>query len=216
MSPSAWVLLLLGAGLGMIVLEVFIPSGGVLGLLAVLALAAGVVTAFVEQGFAAGLVVLSGAFLAVPVVLAAAFRWFPVTPLGRRVLPPPPQPDDVLPDAGERHRLRGLVGSRGRAVGELVPWGCVEVAGESFEAVSEGGAIAGRTEVDVVGVQGRALVVRPRPAEPPAGAGADAAPEVAPPEPRLSTLLEEFDFDQVRQNKDHPPPLDRPPSANQA
>jgi len=216
MSPSAWILLLLGAGLAMMVLEVFVPSGGVLGLLAVLALAAGVVTAFVEQGVASGMVVLAAAFLAVPVVLAAAFHWFPATPLGRRVLPPPPRPDEVLPDAGERQRLRGLVGSHGRTLGELVPWGDVQVAGESFEAVSDGGAIAGGVEVDVVGVQGRAVVVRVRTTSASPPPQPVAAPEVGPPEPRLSSLLEEFDFDQVRQNKDHPPPLDRPPSANQA
>lgn len=215
MSPAIWILLLLAVGLGLIVLEVFVPSGGVLGLLAAIALLAGIVTAFVEQGVLAGLAVLAGAFVAVPVVLACAFRWFPSTPLGRRVLPPPPVADDVLPDAAERRRLRGLVGRCGRTASELVPWGSVEVAGEQFGAMSDGGPIACGEEVDVVGVQGRALVVRiragvPAPAEPPA------APAAGSPEPRLSSVLEEFDFDDVRKNGSHPEPLDPPPSANQA
>ena len=90
MSPLLWIVMLLVVGLALILLEVFIPSGGVLGLLSVLALGAGVITAFVEQGSAAGMTVLAGTFVAVPMVLAAAFSWFPATSLGRRVLPPPP------------------------------------------------------------------------------------------------------------------------------
>jgi membrane-bound ClpP family serine protease len=222
MTPLVWILLLLVVGLALIMLEVFVPSGGVLGLLAVLALGAGVVMAFVEQGMMAGLGALAGVFVAVPIVLMLAFQWFPATPLGRRVLPPPPQADDVLPDAGQRQRLRGLVGRAGRAASELVPWGGIEVAGEPFEAVSEGGPIPAGAEVDVVGVQGRALVVRVRPVVP-ATAGpvsatvpAAAQPPDQPDQPRLSNLLEDFDFDEVRQNTARPEPLDRPPSANQA
>lgn len=218
MTPLVWILLLLLVGLALIMLEVFVPSGGVLGLLAVLALGAGVVMAFVEQGMAAGLGALAGVFVAVPIVLVLAFQWFPATPLGRRVLPPPPQAEDVLPDAGQRQRLRGLVGRSGRAVGDLVPWGGIDVAGESFEAVSEGEPIAAGAEVEVVGVQGRALVVRVRPvvpakAEPAAPVAGPAAPAE---EPGLSSLLEEFDFDELRQNTARPQSLDLPPSANQA
>jgi membrane-bound ClpP family serine protease len=223
MTPLVWILLLLVVGLALIMLEVFVPSGGVLGLLAVLALGSGVVLAFVEQGMAAGLGALAGVSVAVPIVLVLAFQWFPATPLGRRVLPQPPQAEDVLPDAGHRQRLRGLVGRGGRAASELVPWGGIEVAGEPFEAVSEGEPIAVGTEVEVVGVQGRALVVRVR-AVAPAKAGPapaiPAAPADGQPEPAgergLSSLLEEFDFEEVRQNMARPDSLDRPPSANQA
>jgi len=115
MSALVWILLLMVVGLALLLLEVFVPSGGVLGLLAVVALGAGVVTAFVEQGATVGMGVLAGTLLAVPAVLMLAFRWFPSTPLGRRVLPPPPSADDVLPDRSLRQRLRGLVGRRGRA-----------------------------------------------------------------------------------------------------
>lgn len=153
MSPLVWVLLLVAVGLALVLLEVFVPSGGVLGLLAVLALGAGIVTAFVEQGVLVGMGVLAGTLAAVPAVLVLAFRWFPSTPLGRRVLPPPPSADDVLPDVSLRQRLRGFVGRRGRAASELVPWGSVEIDEESFEAMSEGGPIAAGAVVEVVAVQ---------------------------------------------------------------
>jgi membrane-bound serine protease (ClpP class) len=218
MSPSLWIAALVAFGLGMILLEVFVPSGGVLGLLAVAALGAGVVTAFYELGALAGLGVLAGVFVAVPIVLVLAFRWFPLTPLGRRVLPPAPEPDEVIPDASERLRLRGLVGRFGMTTSELLPWGHVEIDGRRCEAVSDGGPISQGTSVQVVAVQGRAIVVR---------SGGLARTEKAPPieplpenpppptEPRLSTVLEEFDFDEV-QGKDRGRSLDSPPSANQA
>lgn len=222
MTALVWILLLLGVGLALIVLEVFVPSGGVLGLLAVLALGAGVVTTFVEQGLATGLTVLAGVFVAVPVVLMLAFRWFPATPLGRRVLPPPPRAEDVLPDAAQRQRLRGFVGRGGRSTSELVPWGSVEVGGEPFEAVSEGEPITVGSDVDIVGVQGRALVVRVRAVVPPAaeaplvGASRPSGPTGGGPGPRLSNVLEEFDFDELRENQGRAESLDRPPSPNQA
>jgi membrane-bound ClpP family serine protease len=214
MSPLIWILMLLSVGLLLILLEVFVPSGGVLGLLAVLAIGAGIVTAFVEQGAVVGMVVLTGSFVAVPVVLMLAFRWFPATPLGRRVLPPPPEGDEILPDAAHRRRLRGLVGRGGRTASELVPFGGVELDGEMLDAVSEGGPIATGTAVEVVGVQGKALVVRVAAARP-----TPATPEPLvdqPARPRLSSVLEEFDFDEVRQNKGGADSLDLPPPANKA
>ena len=208
MNPLVWILLLVVAGLLLILLEVFIPSGGVLGLLAVLALGAGIVMAFIEQGAAVGMAVLSGSFLAVPVVLVLAFRWFPATPLGRRVLPPPPAPEDVMPDVDRRRRLRELVGRGGRTASELVPWGSVVIDGDVVDAVSEGGPLAAGLAVEVVGVEGRALVVRaaavvpmaPDAAATPADRPAEAAPEHS--HPSRSQVLEEFDFDEVRKNVD--------------
>jgi membrane-bound ClpP family serine protease len=219
MSPLVWILMLVALGLTLVLLEVFVPSGGVLGLLAVLALGAGVVTAFVEQGAMIGMGVLAGTLGAVPVVLMLAFRWFPATPLGRRVLPPPPSADEVLPDIALRHRLRGFVGRRGRATSELVPWGSVEIDGEPLEGVSEGGPIDGGEAVEVTGVQGRALVVRVAPVVSRPTATARPAERAAAPaaeSPPLSSVLEDFDFEELRRNNGSAELLDPPPPTNQS
>lgn len=215
MDAIVWIVALLVVGLAVLVLEVFIPSGGVLGFLSVLAIGAAIVMAFMEQGAAVGLTVLAMAFVAVPAVLALAFRWFPDTPLGRRVIPPPPAPDDVLPAADHRRRLRELVGRRGRVTRELVPWGEVAIDGTTCDALSEGGPLAAGAEVEAIRVEGRGLVVRPpaaamQPVEslPVGSYRAEAPARPSPPEqprqggPLLSKTLEEFDFEQ----------LDRPPA----
>jgi len=203
MTALLWVGALLLVGLGMMVLEVFLPAGGVLGFLSLVAIVAAVVLAFVEHGAAWGMGVMAVAFAAVPAVLAVAFRRFPDTPLGRRVLPPPPGPDDVVPAADRRRRLKELVGRRGRAASELLPWGTVEIAGERLDAVSETGPVAAGVEIEVAAVQGMAVVVRPAPPRPDAAALLPAPPEkpasVAP--PGLSPVLEAFEFDDLESGK---------------
>lgn len=206
MDALVWIVALLLVGLAVLVLEVFLPSGGVLGFLSVVAMGAAVVMAFMEQGAAVGLAVLGVSFVAVPAVLALAFRWFPDTPLGRRVLPPPPAAEDVLPAAEHRRRLRDLVGRGGRVIRELVPWGEVTIDGLVCDALSEGGPIAAGTEVEAIRVEGRGLIVRsretrpqpvaPRPPEPAAESSSPEQPAQAG--PLLSKTLEEFDFEQLQ------------------
>ena len=70
MTAVAWVIALVLAGLAALVLEVFVPSGGVLGCLSVVALGAGVATAFSEQGPWVGTVVLAATCVAAPLA-----RW---------------------------------------------------------------------------------------------------------------------------------------------
>lgn len=199
MSPVVWVAALFLVGIGVIVLEVFVPSGGVLGFVSLAAIIAAIATAFLELGVGAGTAMIALSVVVVPVVLALAFRWFPETPLGRRVLPAPPEPADVVPDAPGRRRARDLVGQRGRTTSDLLPWGTVEVGSESLDGVSEGGPIDAGSEIVVVGAQGTAVVVRPAPVAvaPKRGAEPVAEPEkpAAPEAPRLSPTLENFTFE---------------------
>ena len=208
MHAIVWVVALLLTGLVTMVLEVFVPSGGILGFVSVAALVAGVVTAFYEGGAVLGTLVLCGMSLVVPAVIVLAFRLFPLTPLGRRVLPQPPRPEDVVPAAGKRQLLKSLVGKTGRAVDELLPWGGVEVDGLRLDALSVGGPIPRGSTVEVVGVQGAAVTVR---VGNPVAAAAGAAAEAIPDAPALSATLESFDFDQLGRQ-----PLDSPPDPDQS
>lgn len=218
MTPLAWVAALVIVGLVALALEVFVPSGGVLGFLSIVALIAGVALAFIEQGPWVGMTVLAGTCLAVPAVLGLAFRVFPETPLGRRVLPPPPRPEEVVPDADRRAVLRALVGRRGRTMSDLLPWGGVEIDGGSYEAVSEGGPIARGVAVEVVGTQATALVVRGA-MESPARSAPPSGPSAVPRD--LEEALEAFDFDALDQgpaakNSPQPGKLDSPETPNKA
>jgi membrane-bound ClpP family serine protease len=203
MTAVVWVLLLLIVGLAVMVLEVFLPSGGILGFLSLTAIVAAIATAFLEMGATAGFVVLAVATVVVPTVLALAFRWFPETPLGRRVLPPPPDPADVAPAAARRLELEKLLGRSGRALSEMLPWGMVEIDGVRVEAQSDGGPIECGAAVQAVSVQGRYLVVAPARLREPAGEvvrpvrseSRSSGPAASAAADRLSPMLETFDFD---------------------
>jgi hypothetical protein len=155
------------------------------------------------MGATAGVVVLAVATVVVPTVLALAFRWFPETPLGRRVLPPPPDPADVAPAAARRLELEKLLGRSGRALSEMLPWGMVEIDGVRVEAQSDGGPIECGAAVQAVSVQGRYLVVAPARLREPAGEvvrpvrseSRSSGPAASAAADRLSPMLETFDFD---------------------
>jgi membrane protein implicated in regulation of membrane protease activity len=143
----------------------------------------------------------------VPVILGLAFRLFPETSLGRRVLPAPPEAADVVPDTPRRQRARELVGLRGRATSDLLPWGTVTVGSDSIEGLSEGGPIDAGADIIVVAAQGAAVVVRRaavvagetggdgRQRRGPTAEAAEPAKPADGEPPRLSATLENFTFE---------------------
>jgi membrane-bound serine protease (ClpP class) len=173
MDAWMWAVLLLLAGVAVVGLEVFLPSGGVLAVLAALCFAGSIVVAFLDS-MRTGLLMLGATAVAVPAVIALAFHWWPHTPIGRRILVTPPEhPDDVLPDTVEYRSLRSLVGRRGRSLGAMLPSGSVLIDRRTYDATSLGAPIDENSVVEVVEVRMGRLVVRP--------AAGDVEPEVQRP-----------------------------------
>lgn len=160
MDALAWAVILLSAGLLIVVLEVFVPSGGLLGFLAAVALIGSIVSAFMH-GPATGLVFIAITLVGLPAMMALALRWWPQTPMGRRMMLRAPDEKEVLPDDPQRQRLRELVGRVGRAKSAMLPSGIVEVDGQTVDATSEGMAIEQNDLVQIVRVRGTRVVVRP-------------------------------------------------------
>ena len=161
MDPLVWSALLLIAGLLLVSLEVFIPSGGILGFLAITSLLVGIVLAFYHHGAGVGFVFLALTIISVPAALGVAFRYWPKTPMGRRVLLDVPTSEEVLPDSPQRQRLRQLVGKTGVAKSIMMPSGAILVEGETIDAVSEGMSIELGQRIRIIEVRGSRVVVRP-------------------------------------------------------
>ncbi len=155
-----WGVLLLAAGMGLAVLEVFFPSAGVLGILSVTAIVAAVIMGFMQSS-AAGLGILAAAVVGFPAIIVLAFRWWPATKMGKRVLLAAPKSEDVLPDDADRRHLKGLVGHIGRAKCPMFPGGIIAIDGRTVDAVSEGMVIEAGQPVRVIKVQANRVVVRP-------------------------------------------------------
>lgn len=160
MDPLLWAILLFVLALALVMLEVFVPSGGVIGVLAALAVMGAVGMAF-YRGPGTGLTFLVMALVALPSVLALALKIWPETALGRRILPTIPTAQEVLPDNEHRRGLQELVGKVGRARSLMLPSGAAEINGRTVDAVSEGVAIESGQLVKVVEVRGNRVLVRP-------------------------------------------------------
>ena len=159
MDALFWSIVLLVAAIGLIGLEIFIPSGGVLSVLAVLAVVASIVVAF-TGGLHTGLIMLVTTAVVIPLVLAAVIRWWPYTPIGRMVvLHRPESEEEVLPDTEEYRRLKSLVGRRGVAKTKMLPSGAVVIDGETYDAVSEGMAIEPGQPVRVTAIRTHRIIV---------------------------------------------------------
>ncbi|HTM55561.1 MAG TPA: NfeD family protein [Pirellulales bacterium] len=160
MDPLAWSALLLLLGLLLVMVEVFIPSGGVLGFLSITSLVAGVILAFYHRGAEVGFLFLTVTAVALPVTLMMAFRWWPKTPMGRRILLDVPKSEEVLPDSPQRRWLRQMVGRVGVAKSLMLPSGAIEVDGHTIDALTEGTPIEPGQRVRVIAVSGNRVVVR--------------------------------------------------------
>jgi membrane-bound ClpP family serine protease len=160
-DPSLfWALLLLLLGLGCIVLEMFIPSAGMLGVLATLSLITALVMAF-SSGLWAGAAMTLAVTILVPMLLALAVKYWPHTPFGKMILLRRPEnPEDVLPDTEAYRSLHDLIGSIAIAKSDMYPSGMIFLNGRTYEAIASGMPIDAGQTVKVVALDTQRLVVR--------------------------------------------------------
>jgi membrane-bound ClpP family serine protease len=172
MDPWVWAILLLVLGTGLVVLEIFFPSAGILGFLAAVSLLAAIVMGFYESALV-GILILTGVVVGLPVVIVLGFKYWPKTAMGRRVLLMAPTSEDVLPDDPDKDFLKSLVGRVGRAKSKMLLSGVITIDGRTVDAVSESLPIEAGQAVRVVQVRGHGVVVRPVDEEPPAEPAVD-------------------------------------------
>jgi membrane-bound ClpP family serine protease len=174
MDPWIWAVLLLSLGLGLAVLEVFIPSGGILGFLACSSVVAGIVLGFrQEEPWWVGPAILVGAVAGLPTVVVMAFKYLPKTAMGRRVLLMAPKSEDILPEDPRMKRLKGLVGQVARTKCKMLPAGAITIDGRTVDAISEGMPIEAGQMVRVIEVRANRVVVRPLDEEVPSESAED-------------------------------------------
>jgi membrane-bound ClpP family serine protease len=161
MGTLTWVILLLVAGLVVVVLELFVPSGGILGVTAVVLFLAAILLLGFEFGPAVGFFCLLAALIVLPAGAIWMLRWWPNSPMGRRILPQIPDPTSVVPDNEQLRGLRDLLGKVGRAKTVMLPSGAAVIDGRTVNAMSEGMPIEAGQAVRVVEVRGNCVIVRP-------------------------------------------------------
>ena len=149
---------LIGFGVFFLVIEAFIPSAGLLGILAAICLLSGILSAYYYGGMAVGTTFMSFTFIGVGLLIAYMIKKWPETTFGKLILVEPPPTEELLPDRSE---FQQLVGRVGQASSVMLPSGFVEIEGKRYDAVAQNTVEEG-TWVKVQSIRnGRILVVRP-------------------------------------------------------
>ena len=154
-----WAVGLLILGLVAVFVEVFIPTGGLLAILAGVMLVTSVVLAFLE-GLGTGLVFLTIIIVSVPSLIGIGMHYLPQTAIGRKLVLMPPKPEEVDPATERDRELQHLVGQVGRTLTPLLPSGISEIDGRRVDTTTEGMSIDTGVIVRVVAVSGHRVVVR--------------------------------------------------------
>lgn len=157
-----WGFGLFAAAALLVLLEAFIPSGGLIGIVAGLVAIGGMVC-FWRVSVTWGLASVLAMLVLAPASVVFALKVYPSTPIGRRMIL---GSDNEEAEIARRHReqdeqtRKALLGARGVALTDLRPVGTVKIENEKIEGLSESGQIAAGSTVKVTEVQGNRVKVR--------------------------------------------------------
>lgn len=143
---------------GLLIAEVFVPSGGLISVCAFVCLFGGIFI-FFKQSTAAGVIGVIVAIIMIPSVLVVAYRVFPRTRFGKNVTLAPPvrEQGDAVPDTG---LLKELLGATGVVLTPLRPVGTCDFSGRRVECVADSGYVDKGKKVRVIGVESTQVTVR--------------------------------------------------------
>ncbi|MEM1224081.1 MAG: NfeD family protein [Planctomycetota bacterium] len=161
--PSLYSIVLLVLFYALLVAEIFVPSGGLLGISAVLAGLAAVVVGLTHS-FTFGMTVLLIVLVTTPILLTLIIRIWPRTGVGRQILNLPPGSTAVTRPVAttmDGMPLTQWVGRDGVATTDCLPAGEVRVDGHRSNAVSTGQPIDEGTAIRVVRIVSGRVHVRP-------------------------------------------------------
>lgn len=171
MSGLTWAVLLLSLALALMVLELFVPSGGMLGLLSAAGIVASIVMVF-RESTTLGILYLIGLAILLPSILVTMVRYWPHTAIGRMMLNIPP-PGTETSSTEVDNPLEDLVGKIGEAKSKMLPSGAILIDGRTYDAFSGGFAVEAGDTVEVIRVEGNRIMVRPVTERPASEASSD-------------------------------------------
>ena len=136
----------------LLVIEIFVPSFGLLTVSALICVGSGVAL-FFGYGPVAGWIGVGIAIVIIPIVWVIVYRLFPNTSFGKHIiLGKVNRPKgDAIPDTDQ---LKELLGRAGVVLSDLRPVGMCDFDGRRVECVAETGYIEKDNKVTVIRVEG--------------------------------------------------------------
>ena len=158
-----WGLALLAAAALLLVIEIFVPSAGVIAVTAAAVAIAGVVCLW-RYETTWGIIGLIAVLIGGPGIFFYGLSIWRHTPIGRRMigeLTEEEQQELRRLEEKERDQRLALLGAEGIAVTDLRPVGVVVINGQRHDALSESVLIPAGTKVRVTIVESNQVKVRP-------------------------------------------------------
>lgn len=155
-----WGLALLALALILVFIEIFVPSMGLIAIVATLVGVAGIVCLF-KVSTAWGFTGVAVAVVLVPTIVAFGFKVLPSTPLGKKLLFG--EDGEHRPVLGDepRDEYANLVGMQGDALTDLRPVGVARFGAQRVDVLSEVAYVRAGQRVRVTAVEGLTIKVRP-------------------------------------------------------
>lgn len=154
-----WGLALLGLAFVLLVIDIFVPTAGVLSVTSLCVGIAGVVCLYqhsVTWGLIGTLLLVVGA----PVIFFVGLQVMPNTPIGRKLIGPSAEELEG-PVPPRQAAMAKLVGQEGEVLTDLRPIGTIRIGDQRYDALSETSMVRAGSRVRVVSVEGSELKVRP-------------------------------------------------------
>lgn len=168
-SYVMWGAILFAVAVVLLVLEMFIPSGGLIGALCGIA-AIGSIVSFFRYDTMWGFVALGAYIVFGPILIISVFKFWLNSPVAKwMILGADDDREDSSDDptiASEQARhervneLRALIGARGMTITSLRPVGVVKIEGRRVDAMAESGIIEADSPIVVVDVYDNQIKVR--------------------------------------------------------
>jgi len=157
-----WGLALLAVGVLLVIVEVFIPSAGVIAFTAAACSLAGIVALF-KYDTTWGFIGILSVMVLGPTAFGFAMKVWPSTPMGRRMMgakSPEELETDRLAAEEERKRWLSLLGAEGVALTDLRPVGVVRIDGRRYDALAETTMITKGQKIRVTILEDNQIKVR--------------------------------------------------------
>ncbi len=159
MIPLWLSFVLLGIGLLAVIIELFVPAGGLIGIAGGAAVITGIVLAFVHHSTTDGTIVLFTAIFTTPIIIGIALKIFPRTFVGKRLI----LVENQMPEEGYTsytpQNYEHLVGKTGSAYTALRPSGMVIIEDRKYSVVTPGNFIDKNKSIRVLRTEGSRIVV---------------------------------------------------------
>lgn len=152
-------ILLAVLGFGAIILEFFVPSAGIIGIIGAGCVITGIVFTYTNYGIMAGTIFLVTCSIVGPIILFSYFKLFPKSFIGKRLILHKKMDKDKGFVSGNADNNIRLIGCEGVTETKLRPVGRVIISGKLYNVTTLGDFIEKGQTVEVIKIDGNRIVV---------------------------------------------------------